>query len=38
VDAVGNIVLFAAESAIAIPGGIVFWVLVHAVAAISPHG
>ena len=38
VDAVGNIVLFAAESAIAIPGGIVFWVLVNLAAETSPHG
>ncbi len=38
VDTVGNIVLFAAESAIAIPGGIVLWVLVNAAEAISPHG
>ena len=38
VATLGNIVLFAAESAIAIPGGIVFWVLLNAAHTISPHG
>lgn len=38
VDAAGNILLFATESAIAIPCGIVLWGLVNLAAETSPHG
>ena len=37
VDAAGNILLFATESAIAIPGRIVFWGLVKLAAQTLPH-